>query len=65
MIEPEDILSLVDKTEAEFKSLEEADSGDIFVGALESEAMSLFAEAVCSLQKELSKESAAISTAET
>ena len=47
----EDILSLVDKTEAEFKSLEEADSGDIFVGALESEAMSLFAEAVCSLQK--------------
>ena len=47
----EDILSLVDKTEAEFKSLEEADSGDIFVGAPESEAMSLFAEAVCSLQK--------------
>ena len=47
----EDILSLVDKTEAEFKSLEEADSGDIFVGALESEAMSLFAEAVCSLRK--------------
>ena len=47
----EDILSLVDKTEAEFKSLEEANSGDIFVGAPESEAMSLFAEAVCSLQK--------------
>ena len=47
----EDILSLVDKTEAEFKSLEEANSGDIFVGAPESEAMSLFAEAVWSLQK--------------
>ena len=47
----EDILSLVDKTEAEFKSLEEVNSGDIFVGAPESEAMSLFAEAVCSLQK--------------
>ena len=47
----EDILSLVDKTEAEFKSLEEANSGDIFVGAPESEAMSLFAEAVCSLRK--------------
>ena len=45
----EDILSLVDKTEAEFKSLEEANSGDIFVGAPESEAMSLFAESVCSL----------------
>lgn len=47
----EDILSLVDKTEAEFKSLEETNSGDIFVGAPESEAMSLFAEAVHSLQK--------------
>ena len=47
----EDILSLVDKTEAEFKSLEEANSGDIFVGAPESEAMSLFAEAVHTLQK--------------
>ena len=29
----EDILSLVDKTEAEFKSLEEINSGDIYVGA--------------------------------
>ena len=47
----EDILSLVDKTEAEFKSLEETNSGDIFVGAPESEAMSLFAEAVHTLQK--------------
>ena len=48
----EDILSLVDKTEAEFKSLEETNSGDIFVGAPESEAMSLFAEAVHTLQKD-------------
>ena len=47
----EDILSLVDKTEAEIKSLEETNSGDIFVGAPESETMSLFAEAVHSLQK--------------
>ena len=47
----EDILSLVDKTKAEFKSLEETNSGDIFVGAPESEAMSLFAEAVHTLQK--------------
>ena len=51
----EDILSLVDKTEAEFKSLEEINSGDIFVGAPESEAMSLFAEAVHSLQKSYPK----------
>ena len=29
----EDILSLVDKTEAEFKSLEEINSGDIYIGA--------------------------------
>ena len=51
----EDIIALVDKTAAEFKSLEETDSGDIFVGALESESMSLFAEAVCSLQKNYPK----------
>ena len=51
----EDIRSLVDKTEAEFKSLEETNSGDIFVGAPESEAMSLFAEAVYSLQKNYPK----------
>ncbi|MBR2672798.1 MAG: LysR family transcriptional regulator [Oscillospiraceae bacterium] len=47
----EDILSLVDKTEAEFRSLEEVNSGDIYVGAPESEAMSLFAEAVRDLQQ--------------
>lgn len=51
----EDIISLVDKTEAEFKSLEETNSGDIFVGAPESEAMSLFAETVHSLQKNYPK----------
>ena len=48
----EDILSLVDKTEAEFKSLEEIDSGDIYVGAPESESMSRFAEIVCRLQQD-------------
>jgi DNA-binding transcriptional LysR family regulator len=48
----EDILSLVDKTEAEFKALEEVYSGDIYVGAPESESMELFAEIVCRLQKE-------------
>ena len=47
----EDILSLVEKTEAEFRSLEETNSGDIYVGAPESEAMSLFANVVRDLQK--------------
>lgn len=47
----EDILSLMDKTLEEFRSLDEINSGDIFVGALESEAMSLFAETVRDLQK--------------
>jgi DNA-binding transcriptional LysR family regulator len=51
----EDILSLVDKTEAEFKSMEEINSGDIYVGAPESEAMALFAEVVRDLQKEYPK----------
>lgn len=51
----EDILSLVDKTEAEFKSLEEISSGDLYVGAPESEAMGLFAEVVRDLQKEYPK----------
>lgn len=51
----EDILSLVDKTEAEFKSLEEINSGDIYVGAPESEAMGLFADIVYNLQKKYPK----------
>ena len=51
----EDILSLVDKTEAEFKSLEEINSGDIYIGAPESEAMTLFAETVRDLQKSYPK----------
>ncbi len=46
----EDILSLVEKTEAEFKSLEEVNSGDLFIGAPESEAMGLFAELIRDLQ---------------
>ncbi|MBR2547387.1 MAG: LysR family transcriptional regulator [Eubacterium sp.] len=48
----EDIISLVDKTEAEFRSLEKINSGDIYVGAPESESMALFAEAVSALQKD-------------
>lgn len=51
----EDIVSLVEKTEAEFKSLEEINSGEIYVGAPESESMSLFAEIVCRLQQNYPK----------
>lgn len=48
----EDILSLVDKTEAEFKNLDTMDRGDIYVGAPESQSMALFAEIVCRLQQD-------------
>ena len=48
----EDILSLVDKTLEEFKSLDSMNSGDIFVGAPESEAMEQFAQVVSDLQKQ-------------
>ena len=48
----EDILALVDKTEAEFRSMDELNRGDIYVGAPESESMMLFAEVVASLQKD-------------
>ncbi len=51
----EDILSLVEKTEAEFKSLEEINSGDLYVGAPESESMSLFADVVRRLQQDYPK----------
>ena len=48
----EDILSLVDKTLEEFKSLDSLNSGDIFVGAPESETMEQFAQVVSDLQKQ-------------
>lgn len=48
----EDILSLVDKTLEEFKSLDDLNSGDIYVGAPESEAMEQFAQVVSDLQKQ-------------
>nr|MCR5683172.1 LysR family transcriptional regulator [Clostridiales bacterium] len=51
----EDILSLVDRTEAEFKSLEEVNSGDLYIGAPESEAMGLFAEAMHELREKYPK----------
>ena len=47
----EDILSLVDKTLDEFQSLDDLNSGDIYVGAPESEAMEQFALVVSDLQK--------------
>jgi len=47
----EDILALVDKTEAEFRSMDAVDRGDIYVGAPESESMILFAEAVSALRE--------------
>lgn len=46
-----DILSLVDKTLEEFKSLDNLSSGDIYVGAPESEAMEQFAQVVSDLQR--------------
>ena len=48
----EDILALVDKTLADFQSLEDSFRGEIYVGAPESESMLFFAEAVRDLQKE-------------
>ena len=51
----EDIVSLVDKTLNEFKNLEDFSSGDIYVGAAESDAVKYFAEAVKDLQKKFPK----------
>lgn len=47
----EDIVSLVDKTLNEFKNLEDFTSGNIYVGAAESDAVKYFAEAVKDLQE--------------
>ena len=51
----EDIVSLVDKTLNEFKNLEDFNSGDIFVGAAESDAVKYFAEVVKDLQEKYPK----------
>ncbi|MBQ6568679.1 MAG: LysR family transcriptional regulator [Clostridia bacterium] len=50
-----DIIELVDKTKNEFSSLEEINSGDIYVGAAESDSISLFADALHDLQKSYPK----------
>jgi len=46
----EEIIDLVDKVEAEFHSLEETVSGDVYIGGGESEAMKLIARVVKDLQ---------------
>ena len=51
----EDIVNLVDKTINEFKNLEDFASGDIYVGAAESDSVKYFAEAVKDLQKKYPK----------
>lgn len=48
----EEIIDMVDKTEAEFNSLEENISGDIYIGGGETKAMKLIAEIVRDLQKD-------------
>ncbi len=46
-----DIIRLADKTKDEFRSLEEINSGDIYVGAAESESIRFFTDAVYDIQK--------------
>lgn len=47
----EDILDMVDKTEEEFRSLDDAAGGDIYIGCAESYLMKYFARAIRSLQE--------------
>lgn len=47
----EEIIDMVDKTEAEFNSMEERISGDIYIGGGETVAMKLIAEIVKDLQE--------------
>lgn len=51
----EDIISLAEKTKAEFKSLDEINSGDIFVGSAESESVSYFTRVMKDLQSRYPK----------
>ena len=46
----EEILSMVDKTEAEFNSMENVVSGDIYIGGGETDAMKLVAQIACELR---------------
>ena len=46
----EEIISMVDKTEAEFHSMSNLVSGDIYIGGGETEAVKLIAQIVCELR---------------
>lgn len=46
----EEIVSMVDKTEAEFNSMENVVSGDIYIGGGETDAMKLVAQIACELR---------------
>lgn len=46
----EEIISMVDKTEAEFTSMEQTISGDIYIGGGETEAVRLVAEIIKDIQ---------------
>ena len=47
---PEEIVDMVDKLEAEFNSMEETISGDIYIGGGETDAMKQIARVVKDLQ---------------
>ncbi len=47
----EEILDLVDKTEAEFSAMEESVSGSIYIGSGETDAMRLIADVIRDLQE--------------
>ena len=46
----EEIISMVDKTEAEFHSMSNVVSGDIYIGGGETEAVKMIAQIVCELR---------------
>ena len=51
----EEILNMVDKLEAEFSSMEESISGDIYIGGGETDAMRLIAKVIKDLQQSYPK----------
>ena len=50
IVRAEEIISMVDKTEAEFNSMSNIVSGDIYIGGGETEAVKLIAQIVCELR---------------
>ena len=48
----EEIISMVDKTEAEFKSMEADIAGDVYIGSGETDAIGLIAEVISELRTE-------------